>query len=262
MPIGYKGDIAATRQAPISGQLALGVNAATSINYVATNYVYKTNTRGFNISSSFVFPVQWTGVSATLSSTGGIGGSVNDSVAGVGDIFFSPLTAGWHFSEFHHLSVSATITAPTGAYQQGRLANNGLNNWTVMPTFSHTYLWAKRGLMIDNTLAIDVYTENQATHYKNAPVFHWDGMVTQFLSKKAGVGVVLSNLTQTGADKGDLADQLGGFKGRAWGAGPNAFYMMKAGGKDITLMFRWVKEFQVQNRPSGSLLMLVLSVKI
>ena len=262
MPMGYKGEMTATRQAPISGQLALGVNAAASINYVAASYVYKTNTRGFNISSSFVLPIQWTGVDATLSSTGGIARSVNDSVAGVGDIFFSPLTAGWHFSEYHHLSMSATITAPTGAYQQGRLANNGLNNWTVMPTFSHTYLWAKRGLMIDNTLAIDVYTENQATHYKNAPVFHWDGMLTQFLSKKAGVGVVLSNLTQTAPDKGDLADRLGGFKGHAWGAGPNAFYTMKAGGKDMTLMFRWIKEFQVQNRPSGSLLIFALTVKI
>ncbi len=116
--------------------------------------------------------------------------------------------------------------------------------------------------MIDNTLAIDVYTENKATHYKNAPVFHWDGMVTQFLSKKAGVGVVLSNLTQTGADKGDLADRLGGFKGRAWGAGPNVLYMMKAGDKDVTLMFRWIKEFRVQNRTSGSLLMSMLSIKI
>ncbi len=262
MPMGYRGDIAATRQVPISGQLTLGVSAADSINYVATNYVYKTNTKGFNISSSFVLPVQWTGVDATLSSTGGINRSVTDSVAGIGDIMFSPLAIGWHFSEYHHLSLSATITAPTGAYQQGRLANNGLNNWTVMPTFSHTYVWAKRGLMIDNTLAIDVYTENQATQYKNAPVFHWDGMVTQFLSKKAGVGAVISNLTQTGADKGDLADRLGGFKGHAWGAGPNAFYMMKAGEKNVTLMFRWIKEFQVQNRPSGSLLMLALSIKI
>jgi len=109
------------------------------------------------------------------------------------------------------------IFAPTGQFRPGNLSNPGMGEWTVMPNFAHTYLWEKRGLEFDNFVGFDIYSQNNTTKYTSGTVFHWEGMVIQYLSKRVGFGAIVSNLTQLTNDTGPVADVLHGFEGRSWG---------------------------------------------
>jgi hypothetical protein len=82
------------------------------------------------------------------------------------------------------------------------------------PNIAHTLFWEKRGLELDNYVGFDVYAKNPLTRYKSGTVFHWDGMLVQYLSKKFGFGAIVSNLTQITNDTGpwprDCMDSRGG----------------------------------------------------
>jgi hypothetical protein len=63
---------------------------------------------------------------------------------------------------------------------------------------------------------------------RGGTLFHWDGMIIQYLSQRVGFGVIGSDLTQIIKDSGKIADLLGGFQGRASRIGALALYIAKA----------------------------------
>jgi len=102
-------------------------------------------------------------------------------------------------------------------------------------------------------------------------MFHWDGMVIQYLSMRAGFGVIGSNLTQITNDTGGFrvpgfnlttATFLHGFEGRAWGVGPMALYVAKVEKPGVVLQLRWVNEFEVTNLLKGNTLMLGVTLTL
>jgi hypothetical protein len=115
------------------------------------------------------------------------------------------------------LAIDTKIFAPTGAYKLGNLSNLGMNEWTIQPNLSHTYLRRKSGQEIDNYVGFDIYSRNPTTRYTSGTVFHWDGMLFQYLSERVGFGAIVSNLTQISKDSGPLSNLLNGFQGSAWG---------------------------------------------
>ncbi len=52
-------------------------------------------------------------------------------------------------------------------------------------------------------------------------MFHCDGVLIQYLSKRFGFGVIGSNLTQVNKDRGPLRPVLNGFQGPFLGCRPN-----------------------------------------
>jgi hypothetical protein len=111
-------------------------------------------------------------------------------------------------------------------------------------------------------VGFDIYSQNSTTKYTSGTVFHWDGMVIQYLSMRVGFGVIGSNLTQITNDKGPVADVLHGFEGRAWGLGPMAFYVARLEKPGVIVQLRWVNEFEVTNLLKGNMLMLGLTLKL
>ena len=220
MPIGYMGSISGNTEVPIAGSLFANASANLSENLLIPQYVYKTETTKFNLSSSFYGPVNWVGANGSLDLNGSLLRSGKNANAGLSDVFFSPLTVGIHFSDTNNLAIDTKVFAPTGAYRFGNLSNLGMNEWTIQPNIAHTILWEKRGLELDNYVGFDIYAQNPLTRYTSGTVFHWDGMLVQYLSKTFGFGAIVSNLTQITNDSGPLSKQLHGFEGRAWGAGP------------------------------------------
>ena len=256
LPLGYQGSIVSgTLQAPQltadAGQLQTNLSTGASENFLVTQYFYKVEHPKIALGSSLYVPIAYHTTTATMFSH-----SMTFTNAGLADVFFSPLTLGIHFSENNNLAIDTKIWAPTGSFEVGRLGNLGMNVWTFTPNVAHTYLWKKRGLEIDNYVAFDIYRENTATKYKSGTMFHWDGLLFQYLSPRVGFGVIVSNQTQITPDTGPLADRLKGFQGRAWGAGPIVAYVAKEKGPKIVLQFRWVPEFHVSNMLSGETFML------
>jgi hypothetical protein len=98
MPVGYMGAIGGGRLTPIAGNLVANVSANISENLLVPQYVYNTETPKVSFSSSFYLPVNWQGVTGSIEVGDSFSKSANFNSRGVADVFFSPLTAGIHFS--------------------------------------------------------------------------------------------------------------------------------------------------------------------
>ena len=260
-PIGYIGAIGGSRQVPIGGSVFANFDVNLSSNWLVPQYVYKTESDNVKLSSSFIAPINWEDVAGSLQFAGA-SRSAAKSTAGLGDVMFSPLTAGFHLGKNNDLAIGTMIFAPTGYFKPANLTNVGMGEWTFMPNIAHTFLWEKRGLEVDNYVGFDIYTENAATKYTSGTMFHWDGMVIQYLSKRAGFGVIGSKLTQLTDDTGPVADLLKGFQGRAWGVGPLAFYVARLENPGVIVQIRWVSEFEVSNLLKGNAFMFGLTMKL
>jgi hypothetical protein len=261
LPIGYIGSIGGARLVPIGGTLFTNVNVDISTNYLVPQYVYNTETQKVSLSSTFMGVVNWVGAEGSLQFSN-LSRSTSTSNAGVGDVVAIPLTVGIHFSENNNLAISTMIFAPTGQFRRANLSNLGMGEWTIMPNVAHTYLWKKRGLEFDNFVGFDIYSQNFDTKYTSGTMFHWDGMVIQYLSHRFGFGAIGSNLTQITPDRGPVADVLHGFEGRAWGVGPIVLYVAKVEKPGVVLQLRWTNEFKVTNLMKGNMLMLGVALKL
>lgn len=264
VPVRYTGSMSGgSRQqqrvaAPLAGELVFDVSADLMLNVLIPQIVYRTEFSKVGISSSFYLPLDRRSVNGSVQSDNG---SPFRS-AGLADVWFSPLTVGVRFSENNNLAIDTKIFAPTGGYRLEDLSNLGMNAWTVQPNVAHTYLWKKRGLEVDNYVGFDIYRQNQATRYTSGTIFHWDGMLFQYLSLRGGFGAILSNVTQINKDSGPLADQLNGFQGGAWGAGPIVMYAVKTKNPGLIFQFRWVPEFAVTNMLKGNTFLLGLTLQM
>jgi hypothetical protein len=261
MPIGYMGTIGGGRLVPIAGSIFANVDVNVNTNWLVPQYVYRTETPKVSLSSSFLGVINWIEATGTLEA-GDISASRAKSTAGLGDVAFMPLTAGFHLSKNNNLAISAIVFAPTGLFRPANLTNLGMGEWTVMPNIAYTYLWEKRGLEFDNFVGFDIYSENATTRYKSGTMFHWDGMVIQYLSKRVGFGAIGSTLVQITSDTGPIADILNGFEGRASGVGPIALYVAKVEKPGVILQLRWVNEFKVTNLLKGNMFVFGLTLKL
>jgi len=261
MPIGYMGTIGGSRLVPIGGSIFTNVDANINSNYLVPQYVYKTETPKVSFASSFMGVVNWVGSNGSLQFNN-FSRSTSSSNAGIGDVVIVPLTASIHFSDNNNLAISTMIFAPTGQFRPGNLSNLGLGEWTIMPNVAHTYLWEKRGLEFDDFVGFDIYSQNLTTKYTSGTMFHWDGMVIQYFSKRVGFGAIGSNLTQITNDTGPVASVLHGFEGRAWGVGPIVLYVAKLEKPGVIVQLRWVNEFEVTNLLKGNTLVLGLTLKL
>ena len=260
-PIGYMGSIGGGRVVPEAGAIFSNVDANASVNYLAPQYVYKTETSTVSFSSSFLGVVSWIGAEGSLQFSS-LSRATSTSNAALGDVVAVPLTVGFHLGPNNNLALSTMIFAPTGQFRPGNLTNTGMGEWTVMPNIAHTFLWKKRGLEFDNFVGFDIYSQNITTRYTSGTMFHWDGMALQYLSEKFAFGAIGSNLTQITNDRGPVADLLHGFEGRAWGVGPIDLYVAKAEKPGIVLQIRWVNEFEVTNLMKGNTLEAGITLKM
>jgi hypothetical protein len=265
VPVRYSGSmsVGGSRQqqravAPLSGELVFDVSADFTLNVLIPQVVYKTEFSKVGLSSSFYLPLDRRTVNGADPSSG----VSSFRSAGLSDVWFSPLTVGVRFSENNNLSIDMKIFAPTAAYKLDDLSNLGMNAWTFQPNVAHTYLWKKRGLEVDNYVGFDIFRQNQLTRYTSGTIFHWDGMLFQYLSTRGGFGAILSNVTQINKDTGPLADQLNGFQGGAWGAGPIVMYVVKTTKPGLIFQFRWVPEFRVTNMLKGNTFLLGLTLQM
>jgi hypothetical protein len=261
LPIGYMGRIGGGRLVPKGGSIFANVEANVSSNWLTPTYVYKIENPKVKLSSSFIGPINWEDLTGSLQFND-FAPSRNKSTTGIGDVAFAPLTAGIELGKNNHLAVSMLIFAPTGYFRPANLTNVGMGEWTFMPNVAHTYLWEKRGLEFDNFVGFDVYTENHETKYTSGTMFHWDGMVIQYLSKRVGFGVIGSKLKQITNDTGPVAKQLNGFEGHAWGVGPIALYVARVEKPGVVVQLRWVNEFEVNNLLKGNAFLFGLTFKL
>ncbi|MFJ2993647.1 transporter [Pandoraea sp. NPDC087047] len=244
----FDGDIGGSRQVPIAGKASLGLEGQIAFTLATLMKTWDTGTGAWNFASSFTLPYMWTKVTASLGA-GAHNASAAQNASNLFDISFTPIIAGYHFSQTDHIALSFNIWAPTGRYDPNALANPSLNNWTFIPQVAYTKLVPSYGLEFDVVAGLQFYTRNNATGYQNAPLFTLDVMGMKKFANGVGVGLVVGTTQQLGNDSGALADRLGGFRGSDVALGPIVTYDTKLGGKlPLSLSARWVPTIASTNR--------------
>ena len=87
-------------------------------------------------------------------------GSAHDHRSGLGDVTITPFILGWHGKSFHAVA-ALDINAPTGVYDQNRMANIGRNYWNFEPVLAVAY-YPKGGFTVDVKMMYDVNATNKA----------------------------------------------------------------------------------------------------
>ncbi len=256
--INYQGDIGASRQVPLAGQVSAGIDASTSYNLANLTRIWDTGAGSWNFASSIAMPLQYVKVDASLTA-GPLSGGRSQSDTGISDLLITPIIAGFHFSKTEHMSLSLPIYVPSADYDPNRLANLGQNTWTFMPTIAYTQIAADGGEFTAMGM-LQFYTRNKDTDYRNGALLVSEAMWTTRVAKDTNLGVVGGLIYQLADDTGPTADRLNGFKGHAIGLGPVLTWSGKIGNSPGSLSARWVTDVETKNRPKGNSIGLSMSL--
>ena len=249
--LNYQGSASASIEFPVAGSIAADLEATSNAFLAASFYTFEPKVLGAIYSVGVFLPYVNTDVTANLNTTLG-NVRRTDSVSGLGDITVIPLMMAWK-SESVQYNVLLPIYAPTGDYQQGRLANQGLNYWTFDPTVGVSYNNAKTGLNAALYTGIGFNTENNTTGYSSGSVLHFDASIQQLIPAGKGLfgfGAEAFYVEQVTGDSGGNA-LLGDFKGRTAGIGPVLTYIQPNGNQMFVAELRWLPEINVKNRLEG-----------
>lgn len=255
----YDATIGADRQVPIAGRLSLGLEANVDLFSATGVYVWPTGEGRWNFASMVTLPYIDLDTTANLE-VGGLNVQRSDSTSSMFDLYFAPVIASYHVSEVEHWSFGAYIYAPTASYDPDRLANPGLNVWTVSPGVGYTHLFQKGTLEFTALGALDWYSRNEDTDYKNGLVWRLDALLLKRTASGWGFGGAAGWIEQIQDDSGPTADRLNGFRGHSLGIGPVISYSRKwDSGSHLEVQFRYISEFNVKNRFEGDPLSLTAS---
>jgi hypothetical protein len=254
----YEGTASKSKAIPIAGTLAAGLAATSDAVLLGGLYTFPQTPLGAHYSLGAYLPYVWVSVDARLDTPLGTVRR-RDRASGIGDLTLIPAMLAWK-TGFWQLSALLPVYAPTGDYQQGRLANPGLNYWTFDPTLGVSYNNNKNGLNAALYLGVGINTENPDTDYRSGSTLHLDGSIQQLLpvgSGFLGIGAQAFYLDQVTADSGRGA-RLGDFQGRTAGIGPVLSYILPRGPKTFVAELRWLPEMDVSNRLKGDYVWLKL----
>ncbi|MFK0378353.1 transporter [Pandoraea sp. NPDC090278] len=241
------GSVSGNRQVPIAGSTSLGIDAKIAFTLASILRVWGSK-GSWSFASGITVPYIWTEATASFSA-GSLSRSNNDRASNLFDMYFTPISAGYHFSQTDHVALSFNLWAPTGRYDPNALANPSLNNWTFVPQVAYTKLIPAHGLEFNAVLGFQFYTRNTATNYQNAPLMTLDVMGLKKFSNGLGFGLVMGTVQQLGNDSGPTADRLNGFVGRDFTLGPIITFDTKIAGKHpLSASLRWVPSISSTNR--------------
>ena len=169
---------------------------------------------------------------------------------GLSDIFLMPVIAGWNFGECH-LVLSPVIFLPTGYYNAKKLTSLGMNYTTFDGNAAFTWL-SPHGPEISINAGYMINTENVTTRYLSGNELHVDWTAAMHFSKRFAVGAVGYLYAQTTPDTGAGAT-LGSFLSSGTGIGPAVTYTLPVGGKDLTLIGKWLHDLGSSHRLQGDM---------
>ncbi len=239
--------------------IAVGLDATTFGTALIGIYVPKWDLPGnWTYATLGALPFGWSEATAAIGPF-----EVTQTEVGLGDIGFAPLLLGWHNDALNtFVSFGLTVTAPTGVWEEGRIAFIGLNYWTFSPSIGFTRLIPEHGLDLSAYLGVDINTRNPDTDYYSGAMAHLDLSVTKSVTENLSFGAIAGFLYQVEDDDSAFADARNGFKGRAIAVGPLVQYKATFD-EDSEVYFKlsWAHEIEVENRLKGDGVFLEVSGK-
>jgi hypothetical protein len=182
--------------------------------------------------------------------------SFDKKSTGLGDIEFSPLVLGWHFSKNMHLIGALDFMAPTGSYDKNDVSSIGNNYWTIAPILAPTYI-SDGGFEVSGKFQYFFNTKNNdalfltgAKEYQSGNEFLLDYLIGQHVGNwKFGVnGFIWKQLTDDKADGVKVNDNLA----QVVSVGPAIQYNYK----NMFFNAKYQMDTSVRNQPEGQKLWL------
>ncbi|MFI2810952.1 transporter [Microbulbifer sp. JSM ZJ756] len=248
----YSGDFAAGAETPIAGLVALGLDVEIDAFVPGLLYTFEKKVLGADYTLG-AFP-SWADVTVTGTVETPLGNfSRRDSVSGLGDTTLVPALMAW-VDDCWQYNFAAFAHAPTGDYEAGRLANEGLNYWALDLVGGAAYTNPTAGFNASMFAGVMFNEENDDTNYRSGRLFHLDASIQQMI--KAGSGFLTLGLNGFWADQ--ISDDRkpgiiiqGDFKQRTAGIGPVIGYMVPKGSENFLVELSWLPELDTENTPEG-----------
>ena len=247
----YEGDADLSKQIPVAGFDVVGLQATSDVLLAGGFYTFDQLVLGAHYSVGAMLPYVWMTVEGEIGTVLG-DNRRRDTVSGLGDLTLIPAMLAWKDGPWQY-NAALTIYAPTGDYQVGRLANPGLNYWSVNPWVGVSYNNPTNGFNAALHGGLVFNTENPDTDYRSGVMTHLEGSVQQLLPVGRGflsIGAEAFWLEQVTADSGQRPI-LGDFKGRTAGIGPVLGYVLPMGAQNLVAELRWLPELETKNRLEG-----------
>jgi hypothetical protein len=247
----------------VGGNLTAGIDATADLLFFFPTYTFQEPVLGGQAGFGVGFAVGRMRGTAEVSIAGPQGNTVTaqrtDTVTGGSDLYGLG-TLKWHDGNNYYIAYTM-FGVPTGAYQLGRLANIGINHWSIDGGGGYTYFDAKQGHEFSIVGGLTYNFENNDTNYKNGIDGHIDWAASQFLSEQLQVGIVGYVYYQLTGDSGAGAT-LGDFKSRVAAVGPQAGYFFPVGKSRGYVNLKGYWEFGERNRAAGWNLWLSLALPL
>jgi hypothetical protein len=145
---------------------------------------------------------------------------IEDEEEGFGDLLFQPLTLGWH-GEGYDVTLGYAFYAPTGAYDEGRLANVGLGFWTHQwQGATYCYLDKNKATALMFMTTYEFHSkkyDKDVTPGQNMTIEYG---ISQYLHERVEIGVTGYHQWQISRDHGhytsrkDVYDRINGLGGQ------------------------------------------------
>jgi hypothetical protein len=248
----YSGDTSGSRQLPIGGALALGVDADLFLTLPTVIWATPVEVAGGRL--ALTGTVVYGSADLTARAAINIPGIVDrvversDDRWALGDPVVGA-SLGWTIGELQW-SLTGSVNIPAGDYDAGRLANISLNRWATDLTSAATWLDKETGIELSGALGVTFNGENDDTDYDSGNELHAEAAAFYHFNPQLSAGINAYYLKQVSGDSGTGA-QLGSFKGEVLGIGPGLTANFQVGPAPVTVNLRWFFESNVENRLEG-----------
>jgi hypothetical protein len=259
----YSGDISGSRQLPVGGSLALGVDAGVFLTLPTAIWATPVDIAGGKLALSGTVVYGQSDITArgTLEIPG-IGvraAEKQDDRWSLGDPVFAA-TIGW-IRGATQISLVGSVNIPIGDYEEGRLANVSLNRWVGDITSAFTWRAEDSRIELSGAAGFTLNGKNDETDYESGNEIHLEAALFYHLSPKWSFGLNSYYQKQVSGDSGAGA-ALGSFKGQVFGIGPGVTANFMLGESPVSMAFRYFVESNVENRMDGEAAHLMFSMPL
>ena len=183
----------------------------------------------------------------------------DQSTTDLGDPALNALI-GWHEGNWHW-NLEALLNVPIAPWSSSSITNLSLHRWAFDTTGAVTWLDPKIGLELSSAVGFTFNGENPDTDYTTGTEFHVEWALVQHFSKTFSLGFAGYHYDQITGDSGAGAT-LGDFEGRVTAIGPVMTYGFNFAKIPVSTQWSWFHEFDVENRATGDVGMLTVSVPL
>ena len=251
MYLHYDGNFSATVDTPIAGLVAAGLSVNLDAFIGGALYTLEESVLGAKYTLGGY--LSWVDVEVTGSISSALGQiRARSTSSGLGDTTLLPIMLSWQKGNWQYNAVLPVYT-PTGEYEEGRLANPGLNYWAVDPTFAVAYSCQESGFNAALFSGITYNWENPDTDYQSGTLVHLDGSLQKMIQTGDGfitLGVEGFWLSQISDDENKRGIPRK-FRQRSSGLGPVVGYVLPQGDKNLLFEFRWLPQLDTKNTTEG-----------